>query len=364
MRMQSPCPECGFLLLDGDEPLEHCPGCGVPWSPAARREALLAGVLGATTSAAASQNVPAGSQPGSFGRIGFAIGLALATTVWLYEAVVVPRRVHDFEQSQRQAAIAEGRAQAEQEQLQLAAETAALRAAHNAALSQRRSADQALAVVQSRLLDLERTHAEALEMLRTAQAERDQLAADLAAAESELAVALSAQAGSFLRHWQLLGPLPGIERTLQDEVEKKEFRSSFKTAGLRDSVRWTPYDSPEDRLSFNQALQCSERAHAYAMTWVYVPDRQRIQLSVGSDDGCLVWLNRELVLERRGARSAAAGQDRVPAQLVAGWNELLACVDNSGGNDWALYVEFRSEDGAQPLRISQSPTPPKTTRRR
>jgi hypothetical protein len=48
------------------------------------------------------------------------------------------------------------------------------------------------------------------------------------------------------------------------------------------------------------------------------------------------------------SRSAAPGQDRVPFDLAAGWNELRVKVDNTGG-PWGFYLELQEPGGNRPL---------------
>ena len=79
-------------------------------------------------------------------------------------------------------------------------------------------------------------------------------------------------------------------------------------------------------------------------------------LGVGSDDGVVVWVNREKVDDVQGGRPASPGQETVRAHLKAGWNEIMAKVDNIGG-DWALYLEFRTE-GGEPLKVFSTSDPP------
>ena len=80
-------------------------------------------------------------------------------------------------------------------------------------------------------------------------------------------------------------------------------------------------------------------------------------LGVGSDDGVRLWVNGEQVHDVKGGRQARPGQDLVKARLRKGWNEIRAKVDNIIGT-WELYLEFRTADGRQPLRLFSTSVPP------
>ena len=85
-------------------------------------------------------------------------------------------------------------------------------------------------------------------------------------------------------------------------------------------------------------------------------------LGVGSDDGVRIWVNGQQVHDVKGGRQARPGQDVVKARLKKGWNEIRAKVDNIVGT-WELYLEFRTADGGQPLKIfSTSSLPPAAAR--
>lgn len=70
-------------------------------------------------------------------------------------------------------------------------------------------------------------------------------------------------------------------------------------------------------------------------------DRQAL-LQLGSDDGCMVWLNGRKLFEERAARGLARNQGQVTLPLVKGTNRLLVMVQQVGGA-WMLQASLRSE---------------------
>lgn len=83
---------------------------------------------------------------------------------------------------------------------------------------------------------------------------------------------------------------------------------------------------------------------AYAMTYLDSTDAMDATLAVGSDDGVAVWLNGEKIHRHQVGRPYSSRQDRVPARLRKGRNELLVKV-SQGGGDWGLCVHVETSDG-------------------
>ena len=64
---------------------------------------------------------------------------------------------------------------------------------------------------------------------------------------------------------------------------------------------------------------------------VWSPDARKLDLSFGSDDGLVLFVNGRKVHENQAERGVAPDQDRVSVDLVAGQNFLVAKVVNTGG---------------------------------
>jgi HEAT repeat protein len=96
----------------------------------------------------------------------------------------------------------------------------------------------------------------------------------------------------------------------------------------------TPLDAGSDRC-------------VYVRTGVWSERPQAASLQIGSDDAVRVWLNGRRVHEFRGIRGHEALQDKVAAQLDAGWNTLLLKVVQASGG-WGFSCALRTPDG-EPL---------------
>jgi hypothetical protein len=125
-------------------------------------------------------------------------------------------------------------------------------------------------------------------------------------------------------------------------------------------VRWRPHHSGDDKIDLAEFFNYRQAGVAYAVSWVFSDEDRAVTLGVGSDDGIRLWVNRRQVHDIKGGRQAKPGQDLVKARLKKGWNEVRAKVDNIMGT-WELYLELRSADGSEPLKLLSSSTPPRGT---
>ena len=81
-------------------------------------------------------------------------------------------------------------------------------------------------------------------------------------------------------------------------------------------------------------------------------------LSIGSDDGIKIWINKRLAFAHEISRQSVPGQDTMRASLSPGWNELLVKVDNTAG-EWGFYLELREPETNKPLQgVEFRTTPP------
>ena len=68
----------------------------------------------------------------------------------------------------------------------------------------------------------------------------------------------------------------------------------------------------------------------------------------GSDDGCRIWVNGEVVHTNNRARAMKVDEDKVNVKLEEGWNRVLFKVRQQGGG---AGMAFRITDrGRQPIR--------------
>jgi len=369
------CPSCGFILLSDDDHEEDggaCPACGCERLEA-RLEAALQGTPSARgrlpTLSAEAAAAPRPPRPRGW-LTGLVTGLLLAALLLAggWQAGWRPRHLSESpsELERRSTAAADRLRAAEARATTVESDLLDARAQLGQVRAQHLEAERTLSQMQSRFAALEGVHVESLQILRATQSERDALLDELDDLRAEAALASSGERVAWLRRWMIVGPLPFDEsRARFDAVERAPYRADLQLEGLNGSVGWRLHAGSEDRVHLERFLDCRERAMTYLIAWVHAsPAPQRAQLSIGSDDGCVLWVNREQKFEFRGSRSSSPAQDRVAIDLAGGWNEILVLVDNSGGSDWGWYCEVRTADGSQPLPVVLGDTPPTPRPRR
>ncbi len=118
-----------------------------------------------------------------------------------------------------------------------------------------------------------------------------------------------------------------------------------KTNALTRVTWFTPRDNVYDgylnlKSSFRQAYW---RA-AYAVIFLYSPDRKEAQIRVGADDGCKVWFNDELIWQHYNTKSAMLDGDVITVVLNPGYNKLLLKITNTI-LDWGFYLRVTDAQG-------------------
>jgi hypothetical protein len=150
----------------------------------------------------------------------------------------------------------------------------------------------------------------------------------------------------FIPEWYMIGPFPNeresdILRYGLDTVyppEKEIDYSKTYTGADGQTVAWKKYTTPENGyISLWDKFKPYEFVVSYAITYIYSPKEQSVDLLLGSDDGAKVFLNGEELYRFLDVRISAPDQDRVSLNLKKGWNELLVKIENNFGG-WAFYA--------------------------
>ena len=188
---------------------------------------------------------------------------------------------------------------------------------------------------------------------------------------TSLAAHAAEPSSTYLRDWLVCGPVQLEAPTLgtQEFTHLRGFgRSYLQTEGTEGDVRpkagdvvdylggtmvWKAYNSPTDIVSLDTAIGTQNHVLAYAYTTVESDKDQAAVLSLGSNDGCRVWLNGERVFDYPQARGVLLDDDYVPVFLRKGTNHLLFKVEEHG-NEWGFgcrFIPMDKDDAWKKLRF-------------
>ncbi len=337
------CQYCDFIYIGDEPPEDVCPGCGERW-PATAADQLDEQVPRAAPSADPSTSDRQGLSLLSF-LAGAACAMAGAWTIWQTRPEPAPPEVT---RSQEYLSVA-GRLQLveqERDALQQAVREAQRQQAH--AEQQRQHSVDEVVALRKRINGLEQINAESHQQLTAANAALAELRAEHALLAVELSMLQSNPRSHYVTQWQLLGPIDEEQAALVESLQGGEIDLE-KPYPDRKGRTWSSHRAEDPHVRLGRIFKTGDKKSAYLLTWIYSDRTQKRIFRIGSDDGVAVWLNRRVVHENRGLRSASPGQDRVKVELQEGWNELIANVDNSGGNEWAFILEFYDEQDKEPV---------------
>lgn len=144
--------------------------------------------------------------------------------------------------------------------------------------------------------------------------------------------------------WWLCGPFPNpASRGLFEETRPVTVPfdpdATFEVDGAAPRAQWWRRTAADGRLDLHPPAGPQDRICVFARTVVTSPAAREATLLLGSDDGCRVWLNGELVLESIAHRHLTPDEFRVPIRLAAGENVLVIGVeDRDGGFSLAARI--------------------------
>lgn len=130
----------------------------------------------------------------------------------------------------------------------------------------------------------------------------------------------------------------GFERIHDPERGPIELASKY-VEGDR-TVEWKQI-AVKRPFDFDQLLGNVDRCSMYAYFRIESGQRQRVHLSLGSDDGIKAWHNGTPVWVNDVIRGALPFQDTVPVELQPGSNDFLLRVRNVVGTS-QLYISYRA----------------------
>ncbi|MCK4749319.1 MAG: hypothetical protein KAT15_19835, partial [Bacteroidales bacterium] len=165
----------------------------------------------------------------------------------------------------------------------------------------------------------------------------------------------------FVKNWMVIGSFdteakgysptvvpPGFDKEYPPE---KEIKFTKTYSGMNGDVQWKKAITSENGLlDFNTAYSPNKGAIAYAYAEIESPDNRKTLITLGSDDGAKVWINKELVYSKHIWRGAVPDDEFIDVQLKKGKNTILVKIENRGAG-WEMIVRLVDPEGE--LRISK-----------
>jgi hypothetical protein len=172
---------------------------------------------------------------------------------------------------------------------------------------------------------------------------------------------------SYLQCFHLIGPFDNTDNKGFDTVYPPEKEIDFTKSypGKGGEARWqtTEWTLPVTAagpapvfISLVSRFEPHENVVAYSVTYLWSPDARDVVFSLGSDDGCALWVNGDKLFSHPQQRGAAPGQDHVPARLRAGWNTVMMKIAQLPG-DWGFYLQVTDPDGTPMAEVRQALNP-------
>jgi hypothetical protein len=162
-------------------------------------------------------------------------------------------------------------------------------------------------------------------------------------------------ADGYIQTWLLLAPLPlsdaesgadAIDKQQLPDESKLQPKAGDKVKAGGKELEWKKYRAKEEILDFNDFLgKQTENSVGYAVCYVQAPeDMKDIQLKIGSDDQCRVYLNGKEVLKVSEARPLEKDENSVEVTLKKGANVLVFKIVNES-EDWSGSARFVDQSG-------------------
>jgi hypothetical protein len=160
--------------------------------------------------------------------------------------------------------------------------------------------------------------------------------------------------------WYLIGPFGDPEQARLGAAFPPEQEVDLDAVydGKFGPVRWVKRDTQAAVVGLGELYGFHKHivdSLAYAAATVTSPKQQDVQLSIGTDDDAVVWLNGREVFRHEGMRGVMRDQDKIPVSLPEGESRLLIKIYNRVGM-WAFSVRFLDLDGKPLDGLTFSPT--------
>ncbi len=148
--------------------------------------------------------------------------------------------------------------------------------------------------------------------------------------------------GDFVRDWQVAGYFEATDMDALAHKQAPEPNIVHITAPLTktgEPLAWSGATADaEGHLDMAAAeIAMCEQSIAYARCWLHSPDDREVEFTIGSDDGCRIWVGDTLSWDDPDYQSASPDANFGTMALQEGWNPVLVKVLN-GSQSMGFYM--------------------------
>jgi len=149
----------------------------------------------------------------------------------------------------------------------------------------------------------------------------------------------SYSAEDYITEWKVAGPYEKNGKTAMDL-----FNIEFSPEMDNKTVQWSsiPDSISNKKIQFDNYFT-KEHSVIYLRNEIYSPERKKVYLSLGSDDGIKIWLNDEQVFVKNVKRACMPDEDKTEIILEKGWNDCLVKLTQATGG-WLAAFRIMNED--------------------
>lgn len=164
----------------------------------------------------------------------------------------------------------------------------------------------------------------------------------------------------FIRNWKVIGIFDfgtGLNNPYPPESEI-DFSKSY--SGKGGEVQWiTERVSESGYLNLvsifgerNPDIDPQSEGMAYAYTEVVSPDDREVKITLGSNDGAKMWINKQVVYNKHVGRNAVADHEILTVKLKKGKNTILVKIENIAAS-WGLYLKVLDPEKELEIKVYQ-----------
>lgn len=158
------------------------------------------------------------------------------------------------------------------------------------------------------------------------------------------------QLGSALETtWQVIGPFArgnysGFQHVYPPE-QKIDLNISYKSAGREFTWQSANDGYLDGYIDLKKVFGHSAWSVGYGLIYIQSPEERKVQIRLGSNDACKVWLNNKLVWQHFiTSKEASLDRDLVTVLLNPGYNKLLVKITNNL-LEWGYFLRITDENG-------------------